>query len=68
MSAAGERSVTIKIVAKILGDSFLVLLIDRDARRRFFREEVLFNIILSSLARHNAAHSFAHTSAEAHFW
>lgn len=66
MSAAGERSVTIKIVAKILGDSFLVLLID--ALRCFFREEILFNIILSSLARHNAAHSFAHTSAEAHFW
>ena len=45
MSAASEISVSIKIVAKILGESFLVLLIIRDALRRFFKEEFFFNII-----------------------
>ena len=45
MSAASETSVTIKMVARTLGDSFLVLLIDGDALRRCFKEEIFFNII-----------------------
>lgn len=45
MSAASERSVTIKIVARTRGDSFFVSLIRRDELTRCFRDEIFFNII-----------------------